>query len=68
METSGFVEEGANGIFESPLFDAGDGTCIRLYYHMYGKHIGQLNLYQLDNGKWTKLCSVVGSQVMDLYF
>jgi hypothetical protein len=63
VEGSDPANPGDNAILESPEFDAPDGSCVKLYYHMYGKHIGELNIYQYRGNNRVKICNVTGPQV-----
>ncbi|XP_055359914.1 MAM and LDL-receptor class A domain-containing protein 2 isoform X2 [Betta splendens] len=47
----------------SPLYPAGKGSCLQLWYHMYGKGVGTLNVYQQsENGKKALIFSQAGDQ------
>lgn len=42
---------------------SGKGACVQLWYHMYGKGVGTLNVYQLsDDGKQALIFSQTGDQ------
>uniref|UniRef100_A0A3P8W664 Si:ch211-106h4.4 n=4 Tax=Cynoglossus semilaevis TaxID=244447 RepID=A0A3P8W664_CYNSE len=34
----------------SPLYPAGKGACVQLWYHLYGQGVGTLNVYQQSEG------------------
>ncbi|KAF3698789.1 MAM and LDL-receptor class A domain-containing protein 1 [Channa argus] len=47
----------------SPLYPAGKGSCLQLWYHMYGKGMGTLNIYQQsEDGKKALIYSQTGDQ------
>ncbi|KAM8850746.1 MAM and LDL-receptor class A domain-containing protein 1 isoform 2-T2 [Spinachia spinachia] len=47
----------------SPLYQAGEGACLQLWYHMYGKGTGLLNVYQQsEDGKRALIFSQTGDQ------
>ncbi|KAM6948654.1 MAM and LDL-receptor class A domain-containing protein 1 [Aplochiton taeniatus] len=47
----------------SLLFPAGEGVCVQLWYHMWGKGVGTLNVYQLgEQGDQALLFSRTGNQ------
>lgn len=42
---------------------SGKGACVQLWYHMYGKGVGTLNVYQLsEDGKQALIFSQTGDQ------
>ena len=63
MEVSGNFKPGDSGGLLSPRFPSTKGSCLRFYYHMYGSHIGTLNVY-LKLGFWAsrKVWSKTGNQ------
>ncbi|KAK2822608.1 hypothetical protein Q5P01_022673 [Channa striata] len=47
----------------SPLYPAVKGSCLQLWYHMYGKGMGTLNIYQQsEDGKKALIYSQTGDQ------
>uniref|UniRef100_A0AAX7UCA5 MAM domain-containing protein n=1 Tax=Astatotilapia calliptera TaxID=8154 RepID=A0AAX7UCA5_ASTCA len=47
----------------SPLYPADKGSCVQLWYHMYGKGMGTLNVYQQsEDGKEALIFSQTGDQ------
>lgn len=57
--------QGMNGditALQSPSFYHEEEACLQFYYHMFGKHIGSLNIYIKQNGSLHKLYSLVDSQ------
>ncbi|XP_074507832.1 MAM and LDL-receptor class A domain-containing protein 1 [Sebastes fasciatus] len=47
----------------SPLYPAGKGACVQLWYHMYGKGMGTLNVYQQsEEGEQALVFSQTGDQ------
>ncbi|TKS79616.1 LDL-receptor class A domain-containing protein 2 Skeletal organic matrix MAM and [Collichthys lucidus] len=47
----------------SPPYPAGKGACVQLWYHMYGKGMGTLNVYQQsEGGKQDLIFSQTGDQ------
>ncbi|XP_069366962.1 MAM and LDL-receptor class A domain-containing protein 2 [Paralichthys olivaceus] len=47
----------------SPLYPAGKGACVQLWYHMYGKGMGTLNVYQQsEDRKEALIFSQTGDQ------
>ncbi|KAM7379552.1 hypothetical protein PAMP_005098 [Pampus punctatissimus] len=47
----------------SPLYPAGKGACVQLWYHMYGEGMGTLNVYQQnEEGKQVLIFSQRGDQ------
>ncbi|XP_062284207.1 MAM and LDL-receptor class A domain-containing protein 1 [Scomber scombrus] len=54
---------GHTAVMFSPLYPAGTGTCVQLWYHMYGKGMGTLNVYQQnEDGKKSQIFSQKGDQ------
>ncbi|XP_056247108.1 MAM and LDL-receptor class A domain-containing protein 1 [Seriola aureovittata] len=54
---------GQTAAMSSPLYPAGKGACVQLWYHMYGKGMGTLNVYQQsEDGKETLIFSQTGDQ------
>lgn len=46
IETSLPRRRGDKAYFISPRYDAApNGKCFKFWYHMYGRHIGKLNIY-----------------------
>lgn len=42
---------------------SGKGTCVQLWYHMYGRGVGTLNVYQQsEDGKQALIFSQAGNQ------
>ncbi|KAH9499286.1 hypothetical protein Btru_003612 [Bulinus truncatus] len=42
--------KGSNAILYSPLYRGMSEQCVDFFYHMYGKHIGTLNVYAQARG------------------
>ncbi|XP_041658947.1 MAM and LDL-receptor class A domain-containing protein 1 [Cheilinus undulatus] len=56
-------EAGQTARLSSPLYPAGKGACLQLWYHMYGAGIGVLNVYQQsEEGKQELIFSRTGDQ------
>ncbi|XP_039670520.1 MAM and LDL-receptor class A domain-containing protein 1 [Perca fluviatilis] len=54
---------GQTAKMSSPLYPAGKGACVQLWYHMYGKGMGMLNIYQQsEEGKRALIFSQTGDQ------
>lgn len=45
IETSYPRKQGDIAWFLSPRYPATSGKCLNFYYHMYGDHIGSMNIY-----------------------
>lgn len=67
IETS-FVKENSTANLYSPKIDfktGGNRVCVRFWYHMFGKHVGEFNIYQTQQmnklGKpvWTRKGAIV---------
>nr|XP_033506790.1 MAM and LDL-receptor class A domain-containing protein 1 [Epinephelus lanceolatus] len=54
---------GQKAKMSSPLYPAGKGACVQLWYHMYGRGMGTLNVYQRsEEGKEALIFSQTGDQ------
>ncbi|AWP03839.1 putative apical endosomal glycoprotein-like [Scophthalmus maximus] len=54
---------GQRAAMSSPLYPAGKGACMQLWYHMRGKGMGTLNVYQQsEEGKEALIFSQTGDQ------
>ncbi|XP_034743360.1 MAM and LDL-receptor class A domain-containing protein 1 [Etheostoma cragini] len=54
---------GQTAKMSSLLYPAGKGACVQLWYHMYGKGMGTLNIYQQsEEGKQALIFSQTGDQ------
>uniref|UniRef100_G3PY20 MAM domain-containing protein n=2 Tax=Gasterosteus aculeatus aculeatus TaxID=481459 RepID=G3PY20_GASAC len=54
---------GQTAKMSSPLYPAGKGACLQLWYHMYGRGTGLLNVYQQsEEGKRALIFSQTGNQ------
>ncbi|XP_075875933.1 MAM and LDL-receptor class A domain-containing protein 1 [Nelusetta ayraudi] len=55
--------DGQTAKVSSPLYPAGKGSCLQLWYHMYGRGVGMLRVYQQgEDGKQTLIFSQAGDQ------
>lgn len=53
---------------DSPILAASDSYCLSFYYHMYGPHVGKLQIRQLWN-RFTKIRWMrQGTQGMDGFY
>ncbi|XP_076601667.1 MAM and LDL-receptor class A domain-containing protein 1-like [Chaetodon auriga] len=63
LSSSAADRTGQTARMSSPLYPAGKGACMQLWYHMYGKDVGMLNVYQQsEDGKETLIFSQMGDQ------
>ncbi|KAM9845004.1 MAM and LDL-receptor class A domain-containing protein 1 [Aulostomus maculatus] len=63
MPSSAADRAGMTAKMFSPLYLAGEGACVQLWYHMYGRGIGTLNIYQQSkDGKRALIFSQTGDQ------
>uniref|UniRef100_A0A8C4IGG5 MAM domain-containing protein n=1 Tax=Dicentrarchus labrax TaxID=13489 RepID=A0A8C4IGG5_DICLA len=63
LSSSAADRAGQTAEMSSPLYPAGKGACVQLWYHMYGKGMGMLNVYQQsEEGKQTLIFSQTGDQ------
>ncbi|KAM9349890.1 apical endosomal glycoprotein [Symphorus nematophorus] len=63
LSSSADDHAGQKAKMSSPLYPAGKGTCVQLWYNMYGKGIGTLNVYQQsDKGNQIRIFSQMGDQ------
>ncbi|XP_034558606.1 MAM and LDL-receptor class A domain-containing protein 2 [Notolabrus celidotus] len=54
---------GQTAKMSSPLYPAGKGACVQLWYHMYGVDMGSLNIYQqTEDEKQALIFSQTGDQ------
>ncbi|XP_028283475.1 MAM and LDL-receptor class A domain-containing protein 2 [Parambassis ranga] len=54
---------GQKAVMSSPLYPADKGSCVQLWYHMYGEGMGTLNVYQQSkDGKEALIFSQTGDQ------
>nr|XP_020447005.1 MAM and LDL-receptor class A domain-containing protein 1-like isoform X2 [Monopterus albus] len=54
---------GQTAAMSSPLYPGSKGSCVQLWYHMYGKGVGTLNVYQQsEEGKESLIFSQRGDQ------
>ncbi|XP_063741754.1 MAM and LDL-receptor class A domain-containing protein 1 [Eleginops maclovinus] len=55
--------KGQTAKMSSPLYPAGKWVCVQLWYHMYGRGVGELNVYQQsEDGKQALIFSQTGDQ------
>ncbi|KAK1879509.1 MAM and LDL-receptor class A domain containing protein 1 [Dissostichus eleginoides] len=55
--------QGQTAKMSSPLYPAGKWVCVQLWYHMYGRGVGMLNVYQQsEEGKEALIFSQSGDQ------
>ncbi|XP_068593728.1 MAM and LDL-receptor class A domain-containing protein 1 isoform X2 [Cebidichthys violaceus] len=63
LSSSAADSAGQTAKMSSPLYPAGKGACVQLWYHMYGKGMGLLNVYQQsEEGKQALIFSQTGDQ------
>ncbi|KAI3374795.1 hypothetical protein L3Q82_021349, partial [Scortum barcoo] len=63
LSSSAADRAGQMAKMSSPLYPAGKGVCVQLWYHMYGKGMGTLNVYQQsEDGKEALIFSQTGDQ------
>ncbi|XP_038573588.1 MAM and LDL-receptor class A domain-containing protein 1 [Micropterus salmoides] len=63
LSSSAADRAGQTAKMSSPLYPAGKGACVQLWYHMYGKGMGMLNVYQQSKeGKEALIFSQTGDQ------
>ncbi|XP_042354379.1 MAM and LDL-receptor class A domain-containing protein 1-like [Plectropomus leopardus] len=63
LPSSNDDRNGQKAKMSSPLYPAGKGACVQLWYHMYGRDMGTLNVYQhSEDGKQTLIFSQTGDQ------
>lgn len=63
LPSSAADHAGQTAVMFSPLYPAGKGACVQLWYHMYGKGMGTLNIYQQNGeGKQSQIFSQTGDQ------
>ncbi|KAG7228996.1 hypothetical protein INR49_013229 [Caranx melampygus] len=63
LPSSAADRAGQTAAMSSPLFPTGKGACVQLWYHMYGKGTGTLNVYQQsEDGKEALIFSQTGDQ------
>uniref|UniRef100_A0AAQ6ITE1 MAM domain-containing protein n=3 Tax=Anabas testudineus TaxID=64144 RepID=A0AAQ6ITE1_ANATE len=63
LPSSSSDRAGQRATMFSPLYPAGKGACVQLWYHMYGKGMGTLNIYQQsEDGKEALIFSQTGDQ------
>ncbi|XP_031666604.1 MAM and LDL-receptor class A domain-containing protein 2 [Oncorhynchus kisutch] len=63
LPSSGVDQPGQTARMASPLFPAGKGVCLQLWYHMSGRGMGTLNVYQWsEQGALVMLLSRSGDQ------
>ncbi|XP_039999701.1 MAM and LDL-receptor class A domain-containing protein 1 [Xiphias gladius] len=63
LPSSAADRAGQTATVSSPLYPAGKGACVQLWYHMYGKGVGTLNVYQQsEEGKEALIFSQTGDQ------
>ncbi|KAM4729149.1 apical endosomal glycoprotein [Anableps anableps] len=56
-------QAGQKALISSPLYPESKGSCVQLWYHMYGEGIGTLNIYQQsEDGKEVLIFSQAGDQ------
>ncbi|XP_014854147.1 PREDICTED: MAM and LDL-receptor class A domain-containing protein 2-like [Poecilia mexicana] len=56
-------QAGQKALMSSPLYSESKGSCLQLWYHMYGKGMGTLNVYQQSlDGKEVLIFSQTGDQ------
>ncbi|MEQ2262193.1 hypothetical protein XENORESO_000720, partial [Xenotaenia resolanae] len=54
---------GQKALMSSPLYPKSKGSCVQLWYHMYGEGMGMLNVYQQnEDGKEVLIFSQAGDQ------
>ncbi|MED6241113.1 hypothetical protein ATANTOWER_028659 [Ataeniobius toweri] len=54
---------GQKALMSSPLYPKSKGSCVQLWYHMYGEGMGMLNVYQQNgDGKEVLIFSQAGDQ------
>ncbi|XP_071142466.1 thyroid hormone-induced protein B-like [Mytilus edulis] len=54
FETSNPLRSGAKSRLISKNLDIDVNRCLTFTYHMYGEHMGTLNIYQMSDLKWTR--------------
>ncbi|XP_034411292.1 MAM and LDL-receptor class A domain-containing protein 2 [Cyclopterus lumpus] len=63
LSSSAADRAGQTAKMSSPLYPAGKGACVQLWYHMYGKGMGLLNVYQqTEEGTQALIFSQTGDQ------
>nr|XP_023010426.2 MAM and LDL-receptor class A domain-containing protein 1 [Maylandia zebra] len=63
LPSSSTDRAGQKAAMFSPLYPADKGSCVQLWYHMYGKGMGTLNVYQQsEDGKEALIFSQTGDQ------
>ncbi|XP_068427543.1 MAM and LDL-receptor class A domain-containing protein 1 isoform X2 [Clinocottus analis] len=63
LPSSAADRAGQSATMSSPLYPADKRACVQLWYHMYGKGMGQLNVYQQSQeGKQALIFSQTGDQ------
>nr|XP_046265191.1 MAM and LDL-receptor class A domain-containing protein 1 isoform X2 [Scatophagus argus] len=63
LSSSSTDRAGQTAKMSSPLYPAGKGACVQLWYHMYGKGMGILNVYQQsEDEKQALIFSQTGDQ------
>ncbi|XP_047444387.1 MAM and LDL-receptor class A domain-containing protein 2 isoform X2 [Mugil cephalus] len=63
LPSSAVDQAGETASMFSPLYPAGRGSCVQLWYHMYGTGMGTLNVYQQsEEGKEALIFSQSGDQ------
>ncbi|XP_070701014.1 MAM and LDL-receptor class A domain-containing protein 1 [Pempheris klunzingeri] len=63
LPSSAADHTGQTAKMSSPLYPADKGACVQLWYHMYGKEMGMLNVYQQsEDGKQVLIFSQTGDQ------
>ncbi|XP_069014100.1 apical endosomal glycoprotein [Embiotoca jacksoni] len=63
LPSSAADQAGQTAAMSSPLYPAGKGSCVQLWYHMYGEGMGTLNVYQQsEEGKEALIFSQTGDQ------
>lgn len=63
LPSSAADQAGQKAAMSSPLYPAGKGSCVQLWYHMYGEGMGTLNVYQhSEDGKEALIFSQTGDQ------
>ncbi|XP_018531715.2 MAM and LDL-receptor class A domain-containing protein 1 [Lates calcarifer] len=63
LPSSSTDRTGQTAAMSSPLYPAGKGACVQLWYHMYGTGMGTLNVYQKsEDGKKALIFSQTGDQ------
>ncbi|VDI13578.1 Hypothetical predicted protein [Mytilus galloprovincialis] len=65
FETSNPLRSGSTSRLISKNLDIDVNRCLTFTYHMYGEHMGTLNIYQMSDLKWTRSGSQNNSWKLD---